>query len=114
VVPDSVPEAENFSQQLVVRLGIKSQSNSQAETVTNTNIGETKRFLRTNSRIESFLNFEAKHKLNLLKRGYSTKYINKHTDNIWFIDRSSELKQKNRPRGFKRLSFVTRFTPAAG
>jgi len=28
VVPDTVPEAENFSQQLVVRLSIKNQSNA--------------------------------------------------------------------------------------
>jgi len=76
-------------------------------------IGETKRFLRTNSTIESFLNFKAKHKINLLKRGYSTKFINKHTDNIRFIDRSFELKPKNKSRGFTRLSFITRFTPAA-
>jgi len=38
VVPDTVPEVENFSQQLVVHLGIKSQSNAQLETVTNINI----------------------------------------------------------------------------
>ena len=76
-------------------------------------IGETKRFLRTNSTIESFFNFKAKHKINLLKRGYSTKFINKHTDNIRFIDRSFELKPKNKSRGFTRLSFITRFTPAA-
>jgi len=38
VVPDTVPEDENFSQQLMVRLTIKSQSNAQAETVANINI----------------------------------------------------------------------------
>ena len=35
VVPDSVPDAENFSLQLIVHLGIKSQNNAQAETVVN-------------------------------------------------------------------------------
>jgi len=35
VVPNSVPDAENFTSQLVVCLGIKSQSNTQTKTVTN-------------------------------------------------------------------------------
>ena len=34
-------------------------------------IGEMKRYLRTNSRAESFYSFKFKHKRNLLKRGYS-------------------------------------------
>lgn len=76
-------------------------------------IGETKRYLRTNSRVESFLTFKDKHKTNLLKRGYSHSFIKKHTDNIRFIDRSFELKPKNRSKRMKRLAFTTRFTPAA-
>jgi len=38
-------------------------------------IGEMKRFVRTNSRFDTFLQFKDKHKVNLLKRGYSRKFI---------------------------------------
>jgi len=35
IVPDSVPDTENFSSQLIVCLGIKNLNNAQAETVIN-------------------------------------------------------------------------------
>ena len=42
-------------------------------------IGE---MIRTNSRVESFYNFRAKHKHNLHKRGYPTKFINRFTNTV--------------------------------
>jgi len=38
IVPDSVPDTENFSSQLIVCLGIKSLTNVQAETAINNTI----------------------------------------------------------------------------
>jgi len=38
IVPDSLPDTENFSSQLIVRLGIESLTNTQAETAINNTI----------------------------------------------------------------------------
>ena len=75
-------------------------------------MGEMKRYLRTNSRIDTFYKFKIKHKLNLRKRGYSHKCINLHTSKIKFLDRSIELKPRNK-RPMNRISFVTRYSPSA-
>ena len=74
--------------------------------------GEMKRYLRTNSRIETFHMLKAKHKINLQKRGYSHKFIDLHTSKVKFLDRSFELKPKNK-RSINRISFVTRYSPSA-
>ena len=76
-------------------------------------IGELKRYLRTNSKAESFYTFKAKHKHNLLKRGYSTSFIRQFTSTVKFLDRSFELKPKNKFKKLKRLAFITRNTPSA-
>jgi len=41
VVPNSVSDTKYFTSQLVVHLGIKSQSNTQAETITNNTFDKT-------------------------------------------------------------------------
>ena len=74
-------------------------------------IGEMKRYLRTNSRAESFYTFKSKHKLNLRKRGYSTHFINRYTNSVQFNNRHLTLKPKTITSKKKRLAFVTRFTP---
>ena len=71
-----------------------------------------KRYLRTNSRTESFHAFKRKHRQNLLKRGYSDHFIYQHTHNIRFKNRSLALKPKLRTNK-RRLAFITRFTPSA-
>ena len=75
-------------------------------------IGEMKRFLRTNSRIETFNQFRAKHQANLRRRGYSNKFIYIHTNKVKFLDRSFELQPKTK-KNINRLPFTTRFTPSA-
>ena len=75
-------------------------------------IGEMKRYLRTNSRADSFCNFKHKHRHNLLKRGYSKHFVSQYTNNIHFKHRSLALKLKPRIDR-KRIAFVTRFTPSA-
>ena len=75
-------------------------------------IGEMKRYLRMNSRIETFNHFNAKLKANLKRRGYSNRLINSYTDKVKFLDRSYELKQKTK-KNFNELSLITRFTPSA-
>ena len=60
-------------------------------------IGEMKRYLRTNSRIETFNHFRAKLKANLKRRGYPNRLINSYTDRVKFLDRSFELKSKRIP-----------------
>ena len=76
-------------------------------------IGEMKRYLRTNSRAESFIAFKSKHKQNLLKRGYHKDFINQYTKCIRFRDRSLALKPKPKGTDQKRIAFVTRYTPSA-
>ena len=76
-------------------------------------IGEMKRFLRTNSRAESFYTLKAKHKHNLRKRGYSTQFINHYTNGVRFNNRHLSLKQKSITTKKKILAFITRFTPSA-
>ena len=73
-------------------------------------IGE---MIRTNSRVESFYNFSTKHKHNLCKRGYPTKFINRFTNTVQFADRLFQLKPKNTSRKMKRVAFITRYTPSA-
>ena len=72
-----------------------------------------KRFLRTNSRAESFSAFKEKHKHNLRKRGYPNTFINKYTNKVRFLDRSYELKTTTKVDKKKRLAFITRYTPSA-
>ena len=76
-------------------------------------LGEMKRYLRTNSRVETFNTFKAKHKVNLRKRGYSHKFINHFTNQVKFLDRSFELSNKKVTKRLHRIPFVTRFTPSA-
>ena len=76
-------------------------------------LGEMKRYLRTNSRVDSFNIFKAKHKVNLRKRGYSLKFINHFTDKVKFLDRSFELTKKKVKKQLYKIPFVTRFTPSA-
>ena len=75
--------------------------------------GEMKRFLHTNSHVETFNTFKAKHKVNLRKRGYSHKFINHFTNQVKFLDRSFELSNKKVTKRLHRIPFVTRFTPSA-
>ena len=72
-----------------------------------------KRYLCTNSRVETFNTFKAKHKVNLRKRGYSHKFINHFTNQVKFLDRSFELSKKKVTKWLHRIPFVTRFTPSA-
>ena len=62
-------------------------------------IGEMKLYLRTNSLVDSFNNFKTKHRTNLLKRGYSSKFVDNNINRVKFLDCSFELnrniKQKN-------------------
>ena len=76
-------------------------------------LGEMKRYLRTNSHVETFNIFKAKHKVNLQKRGYSHKIINHFTNQVNFLDRSFELSKKKVTKQLHRIPFVTRFTPSA-
>ena len=78
-------------------------------------IGEMKRYLRTNSRVDSFNNFKIKHKTNLLKRGYSSKFVDNNINQVKFLDRSFELNRNNTKtkKQLGRLPFITRFTPSA-
>ena len=48
-------------------------------------LGEMKRILRTNSCVDTFNNFKAKHKINLRRRGYSTKFIDHFTNKVKFL-----------------------------
>ena len=70
-------------------------------------------YLRTNSRVETFDAFKAKHKFNLRKRGYSPKFINHFTDQVKFLDRSFELSKKKVTKKLQKIPFVTRSTPSA-
>ena len=72
-----------------------------------------KRYLRTNSHVETFNTFKAKYKVNLRKRGYSHKFINHFTNQVKFLDRSFELLKKKLTKQLHRFPFVTRFTPSA-
>ena len=76
-------------------------------------IGEMKRYLRTNSRVDSFNYFKGKHRINLLKRGYSFKSVDQSINRVKFLDRSFELKTMKTKKQLDRLPFVTRFTPSA-
>ena len=76
-------------------------------------IGEMKRYLRTNSRVDSFNYFKGKHRVNLLKRGYSFKSVDQSINRVKFLDRSFELKTMKTKKQLDRLPFVTRFTPSA-
>ena len=76
-------------------------------------LGEMKRYLCTNSRVETFNTFKAKHKVNLWKRGYSHKFINHFTIQVKFLDRSFELSKKKVTKRLHRIPFVTRSTPSA-
>ena len=76
-------------------------------------LGEMKRYLRTNSRVETFNTFKAKHKVNLQKRGYSHKFINHFTNQVKFLDHSFELSNKKVTKRLHKIFFVTRFTPSA-
>ena len=49
-------------------------------------LGEMKRYLRTNSCVDTFKNFKARHKINLRRRGYSSIFINHFTDKVKFWD----------------------------
>ena len=74
-------------------------------------LGEMKRYLRTNSRSHTFNKFKAQHVVNLRKRGYSHKFINRYTNKINFLDRSFELRHKHHQKLYK-TPFVTRFSPS--
>ena len=77
-------------------------------------IGEMKRYLRTNSRVDSYNNFKTKHRTNLLKRGYSSKFVDNNINRVKFLDRSFELnRNKKTKKQLGRLPFITRFTPSA-
>jgi len=76
-------------------------------------IGEMKRFVRTNSRLDTFLQFREKHKVNLLKRGYSHKFIDRQVKKVKFSNQSQELKPKHRVGNFNRVAFITRFSNVA-
>ena len=68
-------------------------------------IGKMKRYLHTNSRIETFNAFQKRHRFNLCKRGYSLSFANHHIDKVKFLDRSFELKRKIKTKHLKyRLS----------
>ena len=71
-----------------------------------------KRYPRTNSRSHTFNKFKAQHVVNLQKRSYSHKFINRYTNKINFLDRSFELRYKLHQKLYKTL-FVTRFSPSA-
>ena len=75
-------------------------------------LGEMKRYLCTNSCVNTFNNFKAKHKINLRRRGYSSTFINHFTGKVKFWDRSFELKKKTKKQ-LSRIPFITRFTPSA-
>ena len=70
-----------------------------------------KRYLRTNSRIETFNTFKTRHRFNLRKRGYSKNFVNYHTNKVKFLDRSFELKKKSK-KTLSSIPFVTRYTPS--
>ena len=72
-----------------------------------------KRYLHTNSRVETFNTFKAKHKVNLWKRCCSHKFINHFTNQVKILDRSFELLKKKVTKWLHRFPFVTRFTPSA-
>ena len=71
-----------------------------------------KRYLRTNSRVDSFNTFKARHKANLCKRDYSCKFANHHANKIKFLDRSFELTKKTKKQ-ISKIPFITRYTPSA-
>ena len=75
-------------------------------------IGEMKRYLRTNSRVDSFNTFKVRHKVNLRKRGYSRKFANHYANKVKFLDRSFELSKKTKKQ-ISKIPFITRFTPSA-
>ena len=70
-------------------------------------LGKMKRYLRTNSRVETFNTFKAKHKVNLHK------FINHFTNQVKFLDRSFELSNKKVTKRLNRIPLVTRVTPLA-
>ena len=72
-----------------------------------------KRYLCTNSRVETFNAFKAKHKVNLRKRGYSHKFINHFTNQVKFLDRLFELSKKKVTKRLHRIPFVTSFSPSS-
>jgi len=77
-------------------------------------IEETKRVARTNSRFDTFLQFKDKHKMNLLKRGYSHKFIDQQMKIVKFSNRSQELKHiKHRIGNSNRVTFATRYSNVA-
>lgn len=75
-------------------------------------LGEIKRYLRTNSCVETFNTFKAKHKVNLRKRGYSYKFINHFTDQVKLLGHLFELSKKNVTKRLHTIPFVTSFTPS--
>ena len=75
-------------------------------------IGEMKRYLRTNSRIETFNHFRAKLKANLKRRGYPHKFIYSNINKVNFLNRSFELRPKSK-KNMNRLSLITRYSPSA-
>jgi len=76
-------------------------------------IGEMKRFVRTNSRFDKFLELKERHTINLLKRGYSNKFIRSQMNKVKFSNRSQELKPRQKGGISKRLAFITRFSRVA-
>jgi len=57
-------------------------------------LGEMKRYLRTNSRANKFYDFKSKHKINLLRRGYSMKFIKSCINRVQYKDRLFDMKAK--------------------
>ena len=76
-------------------------------------LGEMKRYLRTNSCVNTFNNFRAKHKINLRRRGYSTKFVDHFVNKVKFLDRSFELTKKKKTKLLSKIPFITRYTPSA-
>ena len=76
-------------------------------------LGEMKRYLRINSCVETFNTFKTKHKVNLRKRGYSCKSINRFTDQVKYLGHLFGLSKKKVTKRLHKIPFVTRFTPSA-
>jgi len=76
-------------------------------------IGEMKRFVRTNSRFDTFLEFKNKHRINLLKRGYPYKFVHRQLNKVKFCNRSQELRPKHKVGISNRVAFITRFSKVA-
>ena len=73
-------------------------------------IGEMKRFVRTNSRMEAF---NHKFKASLKRRGYSPRLINSYTNRVKFLDRLLELQPKTNKKKPNKLCLTTRFSTSA-